>query len=125
MSDSFPISSAQRQCGIIPAGHRVLVQADEYMKSYEGVIEIPQNVKDRSQNAQTAGTVIALGTTAYQEQGFGNGTCWCQPGDRVMFARYGGVQVMGKDKKTYRILPDQDIFAIIDKEVTFDVENTY
>jgi co-chaperonin GroES (HSP10) len=125
MSNVAKLKPKVNLSGIVPAGHRVLVKADEYMKSYSGIIEIPQDVKDRSQNAQTTGTVIALGSTAYAQREFGNGVAWCAPGDRVMFARYGGIQVKGKDKKTYRILTDEDIFALVDEEVSFDLDSTY
>jgi len=111
--------------GIIPAGHRILVKPDEYMKSYEGVIEIPDLIKGRSQNAQTAGTVIDVGLTAYKQREFGNGVQWCQPGDRVAFARYGGIQLTGKDKETYRIIEDGEILALLHPDVNFDTENTY
>jgi co-chaperonin GroES (HSP10) len=112
-------------CGIKPAGHRVLVKPDEYMKSYQGVIEMPPNLKDRSQNAMTAGSVVSVGKTAYQERGFGNGVAWCAPGDRVMFSRYGGTQIKGKDGGTYRIVADEDILALLDDDISFDLDSTY
>jgi len=111
--------------GIIPAGHRVLVKPDVYMESYKGVIEIPEDIKGRSQNAQTAGTVISIGSTAYLQKEFGDGKHWCKAGDRVAFARYGGIQLTGKDDETYRIIEDDDIIALLDAEVSFDLENTY
>ena len=116
---------ALETCGISPAGHRVLVKPDEYMESYQGIIQIPDKIKDRSQNAQTAGTVIAVGLTAYQQREFGNGVQWVKPGDRVAFARYGGKQLTGKDGKQYRIIEDDDIIAHLHKDVSFDEEITY
>jgi co-chaperonin GroES (HSP10) len=125
MTMSNVVELKPHNCGITPAGHRVLVQPDEYMKSYQGVIVMPPNLKERSSNAQTAGTVIALGTTAYAQREFGNGVTWCKPGDRVMFARYGGTQIKGKDGETYRIIVDEDILALLDDEVSFDLDSTY
>jgi chaperonin GroES len=115
----------KNESGIVPAGHRLLVKPDEYMRSYKGVIEIPENIKERSQNAQTAGTVIAIGSTAYLHKEFGGGKHWCKVGDRVAFARYGGIQLTGKDGEIYRIVEDDDILALLDAEVNFDTEATY
>jgi co-chaperonin GroES (HSP10) len=117
--------AALESCGIAPAGHKVLVKADEYMKSYEGIIEIPAPIKDKSQHAQTAGVVVAVGLTAYQDKDFGNGTLWCKPGDRVGFARYGGLAIKGNDGSPYRILNDADILCHLANDVSFDKESTY
>lgn len=116
---------ALETCGIAPAGHRVLVRPDEYMESYQGVIQIPENIRERSQNAQTAGEVVAVGMTAYEQREFGNGVKWVKPGDRVAFARYGGKQLTGKDGKLYRIILDEDVVAILHKDVSFDKDSTY
>lgn len=117
--------AALESCGIAPAGHRVLVKPDEFFESYQGVIQMPENVKERSQNAQTAGSVVAVGLTAYQQKEFGNGTHWVKPGDRVAFARYGGKQLKGTDGKLYRIIEDDDVLAHLHEDVSFDEENTY
>lgn len=124
MSDSG-CATALESCGIAPAGHRILVRPDEYFKAYQGVIEIPETIKDRSQNAQTAGEVIAVGLTAYQQKEFGNGVQWVRPGDRIAFSRYGGKQLKGKDGKTYRIIEDDDVVAVLDEAVSFDNDSTY
>jgi len=116
---------ALETCGIAPAGHRILVKPDEFHKAYQGVIEIPENIKERSQNAQTAGTVIAVGLTAYEQKEFGNGVKWVKPGDRVAFARYGGKTLSGKDGKQYRIIEDDDVIAHLHSDVAFDEEATY
>lgn len=116
---------ALETCGISPAGHRVLVRPDEYMKSYGGVIEIPKPIKERSQHAQMAGEVVAVGQTAWQEKGFGDGVPWCKPGDRVGFARYGGKPLRGKDGKQYRVFNDEDIVCHLSEDCSFDDESTY
>ena len=110
-----------RKIGIEPAGHRVLVQPDETMKGYEGVLEIPDSVKDRHAMAQTTGTVVSVGRTAWKTEDFGNEP-WAHVGDRVCFAKYGGLVMKGKDGIQYRLLNDEDITAIIDDEVSVGEE---
>lgn len=110
---------AWEDCGITPAGPRILVKPDQFMKSYQGSIVIPETVKDRSQYAQTAGYVVKVGATAYQQREFGDGVQWCKPGDRVAFARYGGISVKAKGEQ-FRLLNDDDIVAILSDEISFD-----
>lgn len=107
------------QCGITPAGPRVLVKPDVFMKEYQGAIVIPETVKDRSQYAQTAGYVVKVGNTAYQQREFGDGVAWCKVGDRVAFARYGGITVKSKGEQ-YRLLNDDDIVAVLTDDISFD-----
>ena len=106
-------------CGITPAGPRILVKPDEFMREYQSQIQIPETVKDRSQYAQTAGYVVKIGNTAYQQREFGNGVAWCEPGDRVAFARYGGISVKAKGEQ-FRLLNDDDIVAVLSDDITFD-----
>jgi chaperonin GroES len=106
-------------CGITPAGPRVLVKPDKFMKDYQGAIVIPETVRDRSQYAQTAGYVVKVGATAYQQREFGDGVAWCKPGDRVAFARYGGISVKAKGEQ-FRLLNDDDIVAILADDISFD-----
>jgi len=61
--------------------------------------------------AQTEATVIALGNTAYVDQA----APWCKVGDRVLFAKYAGTMCQGLDGKTYRLINDLDVKAILDQ----------
>lgn len=107
--------------GIIPAGHRVLVQPEEALKAKEGVIEIPDHIKDRHGMSQTAGRLIEVGPTAWQADWAGNKP-WAEAGDRIMFAKFGGIQIRGDDGATYRLLNDEDIIAVISEELDISKE---
>jgi len=107
--------------GITPAGHRVLVLPDQTMKDYDGVLEIPDTVKDRYAMAQTTGVVVSIGKTAWQTEDFGK-ELWANEGDRVCFAKYGGLVMRGKDGAQYRLLNDEDITAVIEEDVTLGEE---
>ena len=97
--------------GINPTGHIVLVLPEEVeVKSKAGIILTTASQTQRESMAQTEATVIALGNTAYSDQAFP----WCKVGDRVLFAKYAGTMCQDQDGKTYRLINDLDVKAILD-----------
>lgn len=125
------------ESGIYPSGNRVLIKPDPLEEKTEGGIIIPEKDRKRHQQAQTAGTLIAIGPDAWShmtKQTYrvidgdmrlvevvtsGYSTPFAEEGDRVAFARYGGLDVKGKDGETYRILNDEDITARVSNAVEF------
>lgn len=108
--------------GIRPVGDRVLVRPDK-IETKVGLIEIPETVTERHGLAQTIGTVVAIGPDAWThsvEKRDGNVTVkgfhgpFAKVGDKVMFAKYGGLTVRGKDEVEYRIINDIDVTALVD-----------
>ncbi len=98
--------------GINPTGHIVLVLPEEVeVKSKAGIILTTASQTQRESMAQTEATVIALGNTAYVDQA----APWCKVGDRVLFAKYAGTMCQGLDGKTYRLINDLDVKAILDQ----------
>ena len=65
--------------------------------------------------AQTLGTLVAVGETAWSEaisdaRNAGLAFTAPKPGDRVVFPKYGGQVIEGpKDRQTYRLLNDEDL----------------
>jgi len=105
----------QNTSGISPVGHRVLVLPEEVEQTTEsGIVISFGSQSDREALAQMYGQVIALGDTVWADQ---PGEPWCSVGDRVSFAKYSGLMYEGKDGKTYRVVNDLDIVAIVDEEV--------
>lgn len=105
-----------------PAGHRVVIQIEE-AEEKRGSIYIPKTVQALERQATMKGIVLAIGPTAWQD--YGDGRPWCAVGDRVVFARYGGVtwreDILNADRlKTgeleYRLLNDEDIIAVLREE---------
>lgn len=123
-------SKSVNTSGIYPAGDRVLILPDEVQKSYEGVIELPDSVEQQHGMAQSIGVLIAAGPDCWvhsvERDGRGQkistsgfSQAFAAPGQRVVFAKYGGIQVPGKDGKQYRIMNDIDITALADEGVDF------
>lgn len=112
------------ESGIFPAGHRVLLlpeQETEDEKALKAIktpdgrsLIMAETASERHRLAQMAGTVVAVGQSAWKD--FGTEP-WAKPGDRAMFAKYSGVILRGKDNKKYRMVNDEDIVALLDPEV--------
>lgn len=124
--------------GIYPSGNRVLVKPDSVKETTEeSPIFIPENVREKHMHAQSTGVLIAVGPDAYNhitEKTYrlidgdfrmvemrkkGYSKPFALPGDRIAFAKYGGLQVEGEDGETYRVLNDEDITAKVSEGVSF------
>jgi len=116
--------------GIHPSGDRVLIKPDEIEKKTDGGIIIPDTVGELHAMAQSIGTFVEAGPDAYidhvEKDAQGNVTKvvgyrgpFAKPGDRVAFAKYGGLQVIGKDGETYRLMNDVDVTAVVEEGVNF------
>jgi co-chaperonin GroES (HSP10) len=119
----------KNESGIHPCGDRVLIRPDDIEKVTEGGIIIPGTVGEMHQMAQSIGTFIAAGPDAYidhvSREADGKVTTrgysrpFAKPGDRVAFAKYGGLQVTGKDGAHYRLMNDVDVTAVVEEGVSF------
>ncbi|AKJ64660.1 co-chaperone GroES [Kiritimatiella glycovorans] len=92
---------------IKPLGDRVLVEPVQAKEEKKGGIIIPDTAKEKPQE----GKVIAVGTGKIDDEGkkvpFN-----VKKGDKVLMPKYGGTEVKVEDK-TYQILREDDILAII------------
>jgi chaperonin GroES len=93
---------------IRPLSDRVLVEPVESQEVKKGGIIIPDTAKEKPQE----GTVIAVGTGKRDDDGklvpFN-----VKKGDKVLMPKYGGTEVK-LDDKTYQIMREDDILAVID-----------
>lgn len=103
----------QNTSGYYPAGYRVLVRPDPIDKRTKGGILLPETARDDHGRAQTLGTLVALGPFAWDRYP----RHWAKPGDRVLFAKYGGLHLRGTDGADYRMLNDEQITAVVDPGV--------
>lgn len=123
--------------GIEPAGNRVVVKPDDVERKTEGGIIIPDKQADQHAHAQTIGTLVAVGPDAWRHvtkkryrlidgefklvemETSGYSKPFAEVGDRIAFAKYGGLVVEGEDGEQYRILNDEDVTAKVSDEVSF------
>jgi len=104
----------KNESGIHPTEYRVLIKPKEVGDKIGSII-IPDESKDRNQFAQMEGTLVAVSPLAftYANESEWNGSPKPKPGDRVMFAKYAGAVVKGRDGADYRIVNDKDITAVL------------
>lgn len=123
--------------GISPSGNRVVVKPDDIERKTEGGIIIPDTEAQKHMYAQSTGVLVAVGPDCWKEDTTvterlidgqwkpverkvsGYSEPFAEVGDRVAFAKYGGLQVEGADGEVYRILNDLDITARVSDEVNF------
>ena len=98
---------------ITPVGHRLLVKPDPIEEKTVGGIYITTDVtRVRDEQAQTCGTVVAVGKNCWKA--FDDGSAWCQEGDHISFAKYGGFVIKDPtDGVEYRLLNDEDVVALL------------
>jgi len=98
---------------IVPSGHRVLVKADTVDEKI-GSIFLAVETKERRQNEQVIGTIVAIGKTAWLA--FDKGEPWAEVGQRVFYARNGGWKITDPDsKEQFILLNDEDVCATLEK----------
>lgn len=101
--------------GILPTEYKALVKPIKVDEKTKGGIILPDEHKDRQQFAQMEGLLVAVSPLAFT---YADKADWGEhpkpkPGDKVMFAKYAGAAVKGRDGEDYRIINDKDISAVL------------
>jgi chaperonin GroES len=100
--------------GILPVEYKILIQPIEVEEKTKGGIIIPDETKDRDQFAQMKGILVAVSPFAFTYEDWkGSEDSRPKPGDTVLFAKYAGAVVDGKDGKKYRLVNDKDVCAVL------------
>lgn len=103
--------------GIHPKGNRVLVRPDKLAETLgDTALFVPDEVLKQHQQAQCTGVFVEAGDEAWLDYR----QAFAQSGERVLFAKFGGVEATGSDGEGYRVMNDVDISAVVDDDVHFD-----
>lgn len=96
--------------GFEPLDLRVLVLPDPVEVKTAGGIIIPDATGEREKYAMMFGTLVAVGENAWEEAA-GRSASFVKPvpGARVVYAKYGGIEIKGRDGKQYRLMNDEDV----------------
>ena len=98
--------------GIQPVGVSILILPDAIEQATKsGIVLATATQLEREQLRQTDGIVIEIGPHAYYDE-----KPRCEVGQRIIMAAYSGMIREGSDDKTYRLIKDNDVIAIITKE---------
>jgi co-chaperonin GroES (HSP10) len=107
---------------IKPILHRVVVRQDKledtdaaFAAARRMGLQLADAERRREQGAVDTGTVLAVGPTAFKD--FGMDQSPIKVGDTIVYAKYGGKNVVDPDDgETYVILNDEDCISIVTKE---------
>ena len=99
--------------GLIPLDLRVLVLPDEAEKITPGGIIIPEPEVEKKAMAMTKGTLVEAGVNAWEEA-VARSSKFRRPaqGDRIIFGKYAGIVIKGKDGREYRLMDDTDVVGL-------------
>jgi chaperonin GroES len=103
--------------GIEPLDVRVLVRPDPVEEVSKGGIIFAPTTVEQEKFATVKATLVAVGANAFAEASANPCFDAPQPGNRVMIAKYGGVNVKGADGDEYRIMNDVDVVALLKEGV--------
>lgn len=103
----------ENKSGLIPVGYSVLVLPEQVeTETALGITVMTETQAEREQLKQTDGVVIAIGPHAFHDEPIAR----CKVGDKVIMAAYAGMVRKGMDDVSYRIIKDNDIIAILNKD---------
>lgn len=105
-----------------PSGWRILVRVKDIEEKTPGGVIIPEIAQHNERNLSSMGTVVELGPDAYTREDMS--VTWCQPGDTVIFGKYGGHRIVVGDAE-YRIMNDDEILATVPSEIKDQVRRAY
>jgi co-chaperonin GroES (HSP10) len=99
--------------GIIPTEYKILVLPDDVPERTAGGILVPIWARDQRQGACQTGVVVDMADEAFS---FVEGCTTRSPriGERVAYTKYAGMTIVGRDEKTYKLMNDKDVAAILD-----------
>lgn len=98
---------------VIPVGWRILVKPVEAIQETAGGIQLAQETVQAQEYLRNHGTVLAVGPLAYADsERYGNRP-WCKVGDKVIFGRGAGVEVLLRDGGTLRLMNDDEILGVV------------
>lgn len=114
LAEAFPAVDA----GVVPFGSRVLIQIRSAKRKTASGIIIDTGTQDTEQWNTQVGKVVAVGALAFKNrntmESWPEGS-WCEVGDFVRVAKYGGdrweVTMENGDKALFAIFNDLDIIG--------------
>lgn len=99
--------------GIECVEYKVLVRPVKAEEKTKGGILLPEQVVEKDQHAAMEGVICGLSPFAFTYEEWPMGARKPRVGDRVVFARYSGINQKGADGVDYRIMNDKDVVAIV------------
>lgn len=104
--------------GIHPTEYKVLIEPKQVEEFYPGTsIRKAAVTEDAEKWSTTEGTLIAASPLAFtyasEKEWVDAGAEPPRPGERILFAKYAGTHIKGKDGKEYVLANDKDVLAVM------------
>ena len=100
--------------GITPCEYKVLVRPKKVEEKTQGGVLLPDDTQEREQFGQIEGELVAVSPGAFT---FNYEGCpdEAKPkvGQTVLFSRYNGNELKGRDGEKYWIMPDKAIVGVM------------
>lgn len=99
-------------CGITPLDYNVIVTYKPVEEKTAGGLYMPETSVEREQFAQTEGVIVSISPAAFK---YDPDVELNAPrvGDTVVFSRYAGTQIKGRDGQDYWALKDKSILGVV------------
>jgi co-chaperonin GroES (HSP10) len=114
MDNPSGIQPVEYKCLVKP--YHIMDTDEQYKSAKEAGIIIAEQETQKEQYAQVIALLVAVGGNAFEDWKGRDPVV----GDRVMMAKYAGVQVDGMDGRKYRLVSDKDIAAVLFKPEGLD-----
>ena len=98
--------------GVYPVDRKVLVKPETFEEKTKGGIVIPDSAREKDNMAHIKATIIACGVNAFEDIEIKKQRP--QVGQKAAIAKFAGYLITGKDDKSYRLINDLDIVAVLD-----------
>lgn len=101
--------------GIEPMLYNVVVKPRKVEEKTAGGLHLPDELRTKEQHGEVRGELVAKapGAFTFNYEGWPAGGRLPEIGDKVMFSRYEGREVKGKDGETYWLMADKAIMAVL------------
>jgi co-chaperonin GroES (HSP10) len=107
--------TGENTSGLMPLCEKVLVMCDQAAPMTSGGVILPDIVQERTGFAATSGVLAAVGDQAFAYDA-DRLVHWAgkrpEPGTRVIFQKYAGLEYTGRDGLMYRVMQDKQIAAM-------------
>lgn len=97
---------------LVPLGHHILVRPEDIDEKTQGGLYLAPSTMERRKNERVIGEIVAVGMNAWKA--FDSGEPWAAVGDKILYARYGGVRVKDPDtQEELIVMHDEDAIVAI------------
>jgi co-chaperonin GroES (HSP10) len=100
--------------GIQPLEYNVLVLPKDVERKTKGGLLLAEQTVEKEEFGRTEGILVAVSPMAFTFADWPADAPKPRLGQRVMFSKYQGVSVQGRDGKAYWIIKDKSLMAVIE-----------